>query len=880
MSSSSDSVKRDEKKLKESSSSLSSFYKITSNRPVKKEVNTPLSMKTEKSEESPKITLKTLSTPFVIESESSPHVMTRLNSFSPQYSSHSPLCSEISLISRDVTYLGTSSLDSSGRSSPELLSEVILPPSVEPSPLEIAGNNVENRIFETILYIVRCFNDRKQIQRFFNSDQSITPTITEIDKDVFLQIVLAQLIPEQARVLKHREYIENKLIRGDASDIKPYLEALIAGEKDLPAPFSTKMLFNIKSAYLLQSLCESYLFFEFLFSANPERKINDETFTLFKNFNLKNTQVHALYTHITRFLHSKNEIYPLSFDAMCILISLLTGWLEIPEKIDGLVDALAYTHTGHRLLHAMDKPNAVKFLAFLEGTKKIENFFSEMVAILELAKIKRDETKKELAVFANLGEATYFIHSLPKCILIEELLINSSEQERMRFLNVLWNLNLAITDALIFKKIGFVYRLKNMEKEEELVQRIKRCFSFDILTDSAEIQRAFMRNEALITENQKKLQTYSSVLISTKQAKTIQTLRYVISINELKAEWVTYFRAIWALLLEHWDPRKHLFEAITLRDSFKKIMLDKLAGCDSDAHDPKFYQLSMLPKEMTVEILQNSLLTQKYQFYLDKMTICYERINACREKSKKETADPFPKIKGYINFKDLLSLLTPELSEAPALVLGTEFTQLFVQALAEHRVEMNWPEKNHCQLPQMLYIGTDLYVEASEILRKDSVVERSKRSFHLNVDCAKKAILKICEAINFIDHISLPSGSIKDSAVNHNANTPDISPQKIERSNPNSPPSFFAQSSRRVSVAETDLNSKGGSKTLLHRSLPHIFLPPILSSSFSQSNSPRSFGIRLAPGRSSGSNTISPELSKSASAELLSPRVLASPRKK
>ena len=263
---------------------------------------------------------------------------------------------------------------------------------------------------------------------------------------------------------------------------------------------------------------------------------------------------------------------------MCTLIDLLSDQLKVPEEIDGLLNALTNTHTGHRILRVMNRSNVARFLDFLKKFEKKAMFFSKMIDVFELAasivsssEIDRGEDKQELTMFDTLDEAIYCIHSLPSSTIIEDLLIKSPEQGRMRFLNILWNLDSAITDAFIFKKIGFIYRLKDMVQEEELVQRIKRCFSFDILTDSAEIQRAFMRNEALIVENQKKIQTYSSVLISAKQAKTIQTLWNVISIHELKAEWVTYFRSIWALLLEHWDPREHILEAITIRDLFKEI---------------------------------------------------------------------------------------------------------------------------------------------------------------------------------------------------------------------------------------------------------------------------------------------------------------------
>lgn len=806
-----------------------------STKPVRKKIPTPPDMEIEESEKKlEKLeTLKTSSVPLSRRSPPPQNSITRLHSFSP-----SPKKSSVPLTPKPPC-LDSFDYFSSGPSSDVML----------PSPLYLEIEAPSGNAGDTLSGIP--------------SDVMLPPPVEPLPR-----------------------HLEREEPSGSASDILPYLDldALITGRGDLSAQFLDNKMLGVKTDYLLQCLCGNYWFFEFLFSVNSERKkTNDKIFPLFKNFNLKNTQTHALYTNIIQFLYSKKEIYPLSFDAMWTLIDLLSDKLKVPEEIDGLLNGLTNTHTGHRILRVMNKSNVAKFLDFLQRTEKIKRFFSKIVDNSELAasimnssEIERGEAKQERTVFDSLKEITYFIHSLPESTLVEELLARSSEEEMMRFLNVLWSLNLAVTDASIFKKVEFVYRLKDMVKEEKLVQRIKRCFSFDVLTDSAETQRAFMRNEALIVENKKKLQAYSSVLISAKQARTIQTLWSVISINELKAEWVTYFRGIWDLLLEHWDPRKHLSEAITLRDLFKKIMLNKLAGCDSDAHDPKFYQLSMLPKEMTVEMLQNSDLTKKYQRYLDKMAICYEQIH---RKQNKKTTDPFPKIKNYTSFKDLLRLLMPDLSEAQALVLGKEFTQLFVQALADHCVKRNWSEKVLDQSPQMLYIGTDLYLETFEILSKDSVVERSKKTFHLNEYCAKNAILKICEAINFIDDISLPAGSIENSAVNHSANTPDISPQKIERSNPNSPSSFFAQRklersevSHRVSIPE--LNSKEGSKPSLHRSLPHIPLPPFLSNPFLSRNSPRDSEIPLTPGRSGGSNTIP------ASAELPSPRLRTSPDKK
>ena len=110
-----------------------------------------------------------------------------------------------------------------------------------------------------------------------------------------------QLTPDQAKILKHRKYIKDRLIRGDVGDTLPYLEALATGKKDLAVPFSDNMMLNVKADYLLQSLCGSYLFFEFLFSATSKPKIDNEIFSLFKNFNLKATQVDTLHEHIIAF---------------------------------------------------------------------------------------------------------------------------------------------------------------------------------------------------------------------------------------------------------------------------------------------------------------------------------------------------------------------------------------------------------------------------------------------------------------------------------------------------------------------------------------------------------------------------------------------------
>ena len=461
---------------------------------------------------------------------------------------------------------------------------------------------------------------------------------------------------------------------------------------------------------------------------------------------------------------------------MWTLINLLNDWLEMREKIDSLLNALTSTHKGHRLLRAMNQPNVDKFLDFLKRTGKMKTLFSKMVNILELAAsimnsstVKSSEIKQEFSVFSTLEEAIYFIHSLPSSSLMEELLIRSSEQERKRFLNILWDLNLAVTDTLLFKKAGFVHRLKIMEKEEELVQRIKRWFSFATLTASPEIQRAFMSNADLMESNHKKLQIRQTLLINAEQAKTIQNLRYAILLNELKAKWVTYFKVIWTFLLEHWEPRSHLLCAHPLRDSFRKIMLDGLERSEPSAYNPKFYQLSNLPVEMTTEILQDSILTQEYQGYLDKMTKCYEQMTACRKQSEIAAADPFPTIKGYTSFKDLLRLLTPDLSADQALVLGVEFTQLFLKMRNDDSLSTNWSEKDQSQLPQMLYISSDLSQEAIGILRTYKIIKLSKLSFntdyHFKKDRAKEAILKIhekiCETMNLIERISLPSGRIE-----------------------------------------------------------------------------------------------------------------------
>ncbi len=727
--------------------------------------------------------------------------------FCPQPSSLDTLA-----ISRKVTDSNTPELYSVSCSSSELLSDIMLPSPVEPSPLclEIEEGNLETSRFKVILYIVRCFYDRQQIQLFFNSDQFIDPKISNEEKNVFFQIVLAQLTPEQAKILNHRGCIEKKLACCDVSEL--YLEALIAGKEDLIAPFSDETLSHIKANYLLQSLCDSYLFFEFVFSANPERKINDRIFTLFEYFNIRNAQAGVLYAHILRFLYGQKEIYVLSLESMYVLVHLLSEWLAIPEEIDNLLNALVSTHKGHRILRAMNNLNASKFLDFLKKNEKTEIFFSKMSDVFELtavimnpSKVESCKTKQKLAIFAT-EEVTYFINSLPSSNLIEKLLIQSSKKEWMQFLDIVWELNLAATDTLIFKKMGFVYCLKDMGKEEELVQRIKRWFSFATLTDSPEIQRAFMSDEGLIKGNQVKLQTYQSVLISVKQAKIIQNLRQAISLNELKFKWLPYFKAIWVLLLEHWDPRAYFFDVTRLRDSFKKVMLDKLERYEPNAHNPELYRLSELPKEMTAEILQNSALIQEYQSYLDKMTICYEEMTVQRKQNEAVAADLFPEIEGYISFQTLLILSTPSLSREQGFILSIKFIQLFVQMLSDRNLSNGWSEKIHHESPQMLYVNIDLSQSCIKILRDCKMIKLSKVPF--NTECylkeklAKEAISQIYEeidkTIDSIERVSKAPRDFKGYDLSYD-----------EEMNSNSPLSFFSSAHR--SGICSDYEQSGGS---------------------------------------------------------------------
>ena len=184
MRSNSDSIQRDGK-AKESSSP-SSFYRRANTRPIRKR-NTPPEIETEEYEEKTGSTFKILSTPFVIKSGSSSSIIPQLKSFPPQYPS---LHSETPSTPRTEADLNTVYFDSPDCSSSELLSEVMLPPAVETSPLclEIAENNLEISAFKVIVYLVSCFYDKKQVQLFFNSDHFLDPMITNEDKDIFSKL--------------------------------------------------------------------------------------------------------------------------------------------------------------------------------------------------------------------------------------------------------------------------------------------------------------------------------------------------------------------------------------------------------------------------------------------------------------------------------------------------------------------------------------------------------------------------------------------------------------------------------------------------------------------------------------------------------------------
>ena len=445
-----------------------------------------------------------------------------------------------------------------------------------------------------------------------------------------------------------------------------------------------------------------------------------------------------------------------------------------------------------------------------------------------------------------------------------------SEQEKMRFLKVLWDLDLLVADTLIFKKADFIHHLKEIN-EEGLVKRLKRWFSVDTLTDSPEIQRAFMRNEELIKNNEKKLQACQSLIISAEQAKIIQNLEHAIALNELKAEWVAYFKTIWSLLLEHWDPRAHLFSATPLRNAFRKVMLERLECSQAEAYNPEFYQLANLPAEMTSEFLQNSALVEEYQTYLDKMAACYEQITACRKRNKKASADPFPKLKGYLSFQTLFTILIPSLSEQQGCTLSNKFIQLFMLISNDPDLSVHWPEKTFNKLPEMLYISTYLSQEFIDILKTAEVFKLSKVAFntdyHLKKEAAKKAILKICEAINFTHRISLPSGSIEGYGLKRVAHIADTPARLEEKSIINSPPSFFAYSGCENSPPIRKVAIKGLERKTHNASSSH--------------HSSHDSDIPLTPRLKHGADTIPFNLSGFISTEISSDSTLSiSPHKR
>ncbi len=294
------------------------------------------------------------------------------------------------------------------------------------------------------------------------------------------------------------------------------------------------------------------------------------------------------------------------------------------EELKSVYYFLLYTRAGRHILCNIEKESVAEWVELL-GKGQMSVFLEAIVSSIDfLEDGQLCVGKLKAGQFKGIGECTDYT----------ELLVKST----------------------------FMRICMNEDLMKKLACTVKGYFSFSILFDTAEKQRAAISNESLFKSGQEKIEILRKHSILTlEQIRKIGHMQLSGKINRYKEEWLRSYKEIVVLSVQYWEPSYEDLKQITrIWNDWVNIMSERLATYDKDAYNPMHYDFDKLPIELKRGFKICKGHVDRYQGHIAEMQVCYIDIMRCDEEKNSSCHQPCLRMDGYKSFVELIEEVTAE----------------------------------------------------------------------------------------------------------------------------------------------------------------------------------------------------------------------------